>query len=1601
MSLDPSMSFNEQEVRFCTSADGVSIAYAKVGHGPPLVKAANWLSHLEYDWKSPVWRHWITELSRHHTFIRYDERACGLSEWDVEEFSLDAWVRDLEAVVDATKLDRFPLLGISQGGPIAIAYAARHPEKVSQLILYGSYAAGLRQRKLPQHLMEEAEVFLQLIRIGWGKEHAAFRQVFTSLFIPEATAEQAHWFNELQRVSSTPENAARLLNAFYDLDVREQAAALKVPTLVLHAEGDLRIPFDEGRRLAALISDSRFVVLQSRNHILLKTEPAWQRFLNEVRSFLGVAPAEQHATLLKERATKASRAITDSRWKEISALFDQAVSLGTTERSELMSRVNDPDLRRQVETLLEKDIAASLAPEFVDILKGPLLSFDQASNDLRGLTVSHYRILEKLGEGGMGTIYKARDERLDRFVALKFLPPYFSTKQELKVRFIQEAKAAAALDHANICTVYEIGEAPGGQLFISMPSYEGETLRDKIDRGPLDIDEAIVYARQIAEGLAHAHAAGIIHRDIKPANLFVTNRGQIKILDFGVAKVIDVNLTSAGMLVGTVAYMSPEHVSGKTQDYRTDMWSLGVVLYEMLTGRHPFAGESGDVSLYAVQHEEPGSITNVRPDAPAVLDSVLERLLAKEPEQRYPTFAEFFADLNPVQENTAQLTATEKAAPPSEPIAGQRKRANAATIHTAAYSLASGAETSNFVGRERELQRLEALLERACAGAGRIAFIAGEPGLGKTSLVNEFLRRTTRERPAMLCLTGHCVEQYGASEAYLPFLNAFSRSLNGPAKEFVASKLLSYAPAWSMQFTSSAFSATDIRAQLQRETMGATGERMLREMGECLNALTLQLPMILLLEDLHWADPPSAHLIRYLGHNIGRMKLLLIGTYRPEELERINRPLRDCTGELKAHDQCDEIMLGMLGLEEIASHLDARFSPNNFSRELATLIQQKTDGHPLFTTRLARHLGERSALVKRDSNWSLAQDISQISLEMPESVLALIRRRIELLNETDRRLLQYASPQGEEFLSRVLAELLEIDQLEIEERLDRLARSSHLLRNCGEEELPDRSMATRYRFAHALYQNVLYDDLVAERRRQLHRQTGDLLEEFYADKSAQIAAQLAMHFERAREFSRAIKYLVRVGDNSARLLATVEAIEHYSHALELSVKLSANDCAAVSASLHVKRGTMNLNCSRFDEAVADFERAIALAQTAAACETEHAALNGLIITFFISHRLADMTRRAEEALKLSERSRNTGLRFETLAYMAQRNTCYGELDDAIRLNEQIIAEAKAVEDRAALAMALLQRGELHLHQTEYAQALELLDGGVNKTLEVGDNFKHMYGLFMLGMAQANFGKISMALATFNKLGAIAERNGDRAWLVRCPNCVGWIYREMQDVERAVRHDRKGTDMTEKSEFQEVLAHSLINLSYDYVERGLPEESSSALEKAEEARDRDVWMRWRHNIRLQAAQAEHWLARNEATEAERYAHELHRVATLHQSRKYIATAQKILGEIAVMRGLPDEAEREFRNAVALLRQYPAPLVAWKTHAALGRLLIENGAVDSARQTFDEAAAIIKELAANIDDEELRQTFVNSPAVREVIENSTEHHRTDTALRPEGQ
>ena len=274
-----------QRIQFCTVEDGVRIAFASIGKGTPIIKAANWLSHLELDWNAPIWSPLFRELARDHQFVRYDERGNGLSDWKVADLSFNAFVTDLEAVVEATGLERFALLGISQGAAVSIEYAARHPGRVSHLILFGGYPAGWRIGA-SEETTREREAVMTLTRTGWGQDNPAYRQIFSSTFMPSATAEELSWFNEFQRQTTSPENAVRFLSAFGDIDVRHRLAEVKARTLVIHSLGDRRIPVEVGHELAASIPGAEFLALETDGHLLLGREPASQVFVEAVREFI-------------------------------------------------------------------------------------------------------------------------------------------------------------------------------------------------------------------------------------------------------------------------------------------------------------------------------------------------------------------------------------------------------------------------------------------------------------------------------------------------------------------------------------------------------------------------------------------------------------------------------------------------------------------------------------------------------------------------------------------------------------------------------------------------------------------------------------------------------------------------------------------------------------------------------------------------------------------------------------------------------------------------------------------------------------------------------------------------------------------------------------------------------------------------------------------------------------------------------------------------------------------------------------------------------------------------------------------------------------------
>lgn len=295
-----------QQIRIARTRDDVRLAWTRVGSGPTLLKAANWLTHLQYDWESPVWRHWMEFLAAHFSFVRYDERGCGMSDWQVDDVSEDNWLSDMECVADAAGIDEpVILLGVSQGAVTVIRYAVEHPERVSKLILYGGYGQGWGQRGGRED--DHYHAVLEMIRLGWGSQNPVFRQAFTSRFLPEGTHDQIDWFNELCRKTVSPDKALPLIEARGGVDICHLLGQVRVPTLVLHARGDEVVPFSEGQRLAGEIPGARFVELDSRNHVLQADEAAWKTFKEAVLDFTQVAG--EYAVSTVDRLSRRERQI--------------------------------------------------------------------------------------------------------------------------------------------------------------------------------------------------------------------------------------------------------------------------------------------------------------------------------------------------------------------------------------------------------------------------------------------------------------------------------------------------------------------------------------------------------------------------------------------------------------------------------------------------------------------------------------------------------------------------------------------------------------------------------------------------------------------------------------------------------------------------------------------------------------------------------------------------------------------------------------------------------------------------------------------------------------------------------------------------------------------------------------------------------------------------------------------------------------------------------------------------------------------------------------------------------------------------------------------
>jgi TolB-like protein/Tfp pilus assembly protein PilF/pimeloyl-ACP methyl ester carboxylesterase/predicted Ser/Thr protein kinase len=563
----------EPQIRYCTSFDGVRIAYIAVGQGAPQIYVPSWCFNIELTWRELDFRPILEAMCRERLLVMLERRGIGCSQRDVDDMSMEAQLRDIDAVADHLQIERFDLHGAVDGAPVCVAYAARHPERVSRVVLWAPYPDGAMV------ISRDALNSLKgLVRNNWSLA----RRAMADMVFPTGPTGPQRWFSDMLRQSVSQETATDGLEFQNTVDVSALLPQVKAPVLILHRRDCSGVPIEAGRACAALIPNVRFVTLEG----------------DILHPFFG----------------------DTSYVKTVNQFLEE-----------------DEGGRRTTDLLDLHDAAPERQPE-----------------GLEGKTVSHYKILEKLGEGGMGVVYKAEDTILHRPVALKFLSQDLTREHETRERFLREARAAAALDHPNICTVHEIVEDKD-QTFIAMAHIDGQSLNEKIEAGPLEIEEAVGLAIQIAEALEDAHEKGIVHRDIKTANIMTTKRGHVRIMDFGLAKLSgQTRLTKTATIMGTVSYMSPEQARGETDiDHRTDIWSLGVVLYEMLVGRLPFDAPSDAALLHKIIYEPEEPIRSYRQDLPASLEQGIAKMLQKDPQNRYEDMEALIADLSAIRAGAA------------------------------------------------------------------------------------------------------------------------------------------------------------------------------------------------------------------------------------------------------------------------------------------------------------------------------------------------------------------------------------------------------------------------------------------------------------------------------------------------------------------------------------------------------------------------------------------------------------------------------------------------------------------------------------------------------------------------------------------------------------------------------------------------------------------------------------------------------------------------------------------------------------------------------------------------------------------------------------
>jgi DNA-binding winged helix-turn-helix (wHTH) protein/predicted ATPase len=811
------------------------------------------------------------------------------------------------------------------------------------------------------------------------------------------------------------------------------------------------------------------------------------------------------------------------------------------------------------------------------------------------------------------------------------------------------------------------------------------------------------------------------------------------------------------------------------------------------------------------------------------------------------------------------------------------------------------------VGREDALSRMRGWVGKILGGERRIAFITGEAGIGKTALVDTFVHSIANERGIRIA-RGQCLEQYGTSEAYLPFLEGIGRLCHEHPQ--IVDVLRAHAPMWLLQMPS-LVSASD-RELLSREVFGATRERMLREMGEALEAITADIPLVLVLEDLHWSDYSTLDLISYLARQRQPAKLMLIGTYRPVELIVSGHPLKAVKQELLARQQCEELPLEYLNENAVAKYLSIRFPTNRFPEELVGLIHERTEGNPLFMVNAVDYLEAEKLVGLSQQTWELLVAIENVEVGVPDSIRQMIEKQIEHLDVNEQRTLEAASVAGAEFSTIAVAAGLDEDLMDIEIRCDELARRHQFIRDCGVQVFPNGEAVTQHAFIHALYQNVLYDRVSASRRVQLHRRIGERVEALYGERAGEIASELAMHFERSANHAHAIRYLHIAAENVLRRFAYREAIALSRRGLELIGKLpDTADRATHELELHITLGVPLIATTGYaaPDVGSTYTRARELCRQLGETPKVSQAHWGLWTFYLVKADLGIAREIAQEFMRLAEDNPYSALSMEvTLMHLGEFDLSMDHFDKVMSLYDP----QRHRDDAFRYSQNSAVGAQSHASWTLWFlglpdQAQDRVEQVLAMAQELSDPHGVAHALFFTAFLHHLRGEERMALERADEAIAVSAIHGLALYQAMAMITRGWALSELGQHEEAIDQIRLGLDTHQATGTELVRPHFLALFAEALGKAGQTHEGLRVLEQALE------------------------------------------MALRNDERYYLAELYRIKGELLLMssKDATDDAETCFKRAIEVARKLKTKSLELRAAMSLTRFYQSRNQLEKAQ------------------------------------------------------